>query len=114
MRDDREWIADISEAITNIEKYALRGRDAFFEEELIQVWMRHHFQIMGEAARNLSEHFKENYSDIPWSKLIAFRNILIHHYFGIDLKVVWNIITHDLPLLKAQVEDILRQAGEVG
>ena len=45
MRDDLEWLADIHEGITNIERYALRGRDAFLQEELIQVWMRYHFQV---------------------------------------------------------------------
>lgn len=114
MRDDREWLADMFEAITNLEKYALRGQDAFLQEELIQVWMRYHFQVLGEAARNISGHFKEEYSDIPWSKLIAFRNMLTHHYFAIDLKVLWNIITQDLPPLKRQVEAILRQEGEMG
>ena len=114
MRDDREWLADIYEAVTNIEKYALRGQDAFLQEELIQVWMRYHFQILGEAARNVTGHFKEAHPEIPWSKIIAFRNMLTHHYFEIDPKVVWNIITHDLPPLKEQVEAILRQEGEVG
>jgi uncharacterized protein with HEPN domain len=114
VRNDREWLADIYEAITNIEKYALRGRDAFLQEELIQVWMRYHFQVLGEAARNIAHHFKEEHSDIPWSKMIAFRNMLIHDYFGIDPKVVWNIITHDLPPLKEQVAAILRREGEGG
>jgi len=114
VRDDREWLADIYEAITAIEKYASQGRDAFLQDELIQVWMRYHFQVLGEATRNISGHFKAENSDIPWSKIIAFRNMLIHDYFGIDPQVVWDIITHDLPPLKEQVEAILRQAGEVG
>lgn len=109
MRDDRQWLADIYEAITNIEKYALRGRDDFLQEELIQVWMRYHFQVLGEAARNISGHFKKEHADIPWPKIIAFRNMLIHHYFWIDPQVVWNIITHDLPPLKEQVETILQE-----
>jgi uncharacterized protein with HEPN domain len=112
VRDDREWLADIYEAITNIEKYALRGRDAFLQEELIQVWMRYHFQVLGEAAKNVSAPFKDEHPNIPWSEIIAFRNMLIHHYFGIDPEVVWNIITHDLPPLKKQVEAILRQESE--
>ena len=111
MRDDLEWLADIHEGITNIERYAVRGRDAFLQEELIQVWMRYHFQVLGEAARNMSAHFKDAHPDIAWSEIIAFRNMLIHHYFGIDPEVVWDIITFDLPPLKAQVEAIL-QKGE--
>lgn len=114
MRDDWEWLADMREAIMSVEKYALRGRDPFLQEELIQIWMRYHFQVLGEAARNISDHFKEEHSDIPWSKIIAFRNMLIHHYFGIDLRVVWDIITFDLPPLKEQVEAILRQEGKAG
>ena len=112
MRDDREWLADIYEAINNIEKYALRGRDAFLQEELIQVWMRYHFQVLGEAARNMSGHFKGEHPDIPWSEIIAFRNMLIHHYFGLDPEVVWDIITQDLPPLKRKVEAILWQEEE--
>jgi uncharacterized protein with HEPN domain len=111
VRDDREWLADIYEAITNIEKYALRGREAFLQEELIQIWMRYHFQVLGEAVRNISGRFKEAHPDIPWPKIISFRNMLVHHYFGIDPNVVWNIITHDLPSLKEQVEAILREGG---
>jgi len=112
VRDDREWLADIHEAITNIEKYALQGQDAFRQDELIQIWMRYHFQVIGEAARNISGHFKNEHSDIPWPKIIAFRNMLIHHYFGIDPEVVWDIIIHDLPPLKEQVKVILRQQRE--
>jgi uncharacterized protein with HEPN domain len=112
VRNDREWLADIYEAITNIEKYALRGREAFLQEELIRVWMRYHFQVLGEAARNVSAHFKDEHPNIPWSEMIAFRNMLIHHYFGIDPEVMWDIITNDLPPLKGQVEAILRQESE--
>lgn len=107
MRDDRERLADIFEAITNIDKYAMRGRETFCQDELIQVWIRYHFQVIGEAARGLSDHFKEEHSEIPWSEIIALRNMLIHHYFGIDPEVVWNIIINDLPLFKRQVEAIL-------
>ena len=114
MRDDREWLADIYEAITSIEKYALRGRDAFLQEELIQVWMRYHFQILGEAARKISDRFKDEHPNIPWPEMIAFRNMLIHHYFGIDPEVVWDIIAHDLPPLKGKVEAMLRREGEGG
>ena len=109
MRDDREWLADIYEAITKIEKYAIRNPDPFFQEELIQVWVRYHLEVLGEAARNISSRFKEQHADIPWSKIVAFRNMLIHHYFGIDPNVVWNIITRDLPLLKVQVEALLQR-----
>ena len=51
MRDDRERLLDILEAIERIERYAARGREAFENDELLQTWVVHHVQIIGEAAR---------------------------------------------------------------
>ncbi|MBI3246259.1 MAG: DUF86 domain-containing protein [Deltaproteobacteria bacterium] len=57
MRDDRERLLDIQEAIARIEKYTVQGQEAFEQEELIQNWIVHHLQIIGEAARSLSPDF---------------------------------------------------------
>ena len=50
MRNDRERLLDIHEAIENTQKYAARGKDAFRKDELIQTWVLHHIQILGEAV----------------------------------------------------------------
>jgi uncharacterized protein with HEPN domain len=55
MRDDREWLLDILEAIERIEKYSSRGRQTFEEDELIQNWILHQLQIIGEALRSISD-----------------------------------------------------------
>lgn len=55
MRDPKERLRDIIEAINNIERYALRGRDAFEKDELIQTWFVRHLQVIGEAARALPQ-----------------------------------------------------------
>lgn len=54
MRDDRERLRDILEAIERIERYTSKGREEFMQDELIQTWVVHHIQIIGEAARKLS------------------------------------------------------------
>jgi uncharacterized protein with HEPN domain len=54
MRDDRERLFDILEAIERIDKYASKGRPAFEDDELIQTWVLHHLQLIGEATRGLS------------------------------------------------------------
>ena len=54
MRDDRERLLDIQEAVERIERYAARGRKAFEQDELIQTWVLYHLQIIGEAARTLA------------------------------------------------------------
>jgi len=55
LRSDRELLLDILEAIEKIERYASKGKDALFEDELIQTWIVYHFQIIGEAANHLSD-----------------------------------------------------------
>ena len=76
MRDDRERLFDIQEAIERIERYASRGRETFETEELIQVWILHHLQIIGEASRALSDDLKDRNPTIPWSQIVGMRNIL--------------------------------------
>ncbi|MBW4533711.1 MAG: DUF86 domain-containing protein [Pleurocapsa minor HA4230-MV1] len=107
MRNDVERLRDILEAISQIEKYAIQGQTEFQNNELIQVWVVHHLQIIGEAANSLSQKLITQHSRVPWSQIIAFRNILVHEYFRVDLKAVWKIIERDLPHLKHQVVDIL-------
>ena len=107
MRDDRERLLDILESIEKIEKYAVRGRQAFDTDELIQSWIVNHLRILGEAARTLAPRTREQFPDIPWSKIIGMRHILIHHYFDIDEDIVWRVVIEFLPELKKQVTTVL-------
>ena len=107
MRDDRERLLDIQEAIERIERYAARGKQAFDRDELVQTWIVHHLQILGEAARGLSEGIQERAPQVPWSQIIGMRNILVHDYFGVDKAVVWSAVERDLPVLEKQIQDLL-------
>jgi uncharacterized protein with HEPN domain len=109
MRSDRERLLDIREAIMRIERHAAQDQTALGENELVQTWVVHHLQIIGEACRALSDDFRRQHSDIPWSQIIGMRNILVHHYFGVDVPVVWSVIQRDLPDLKTKVAAILQQ-----
>jgi len=113
MRDQRERLLDILEAIDRVERYAAKGRTAFEGDELIQTWIIHHLEIVGEAAAKLGRDFQEQHSQVPWPQLVAMRNMLVHEYFGIDLEEVWQVIEHDLPVLKRQIKEIeLELAGK--
>lgn len=107
MRSERERLLDILEAIERIEKYAVRGKSAFLEEELIQNWMVNHISMIGEACRALPDEFQARYVNIPWADIIGMRNFLIHHYFGIDEEAVWSVVEHDIPELKMNIQIIL-------
>ncbi len=106
MRDDGERLRDMLEAISQIEKYAIQGKDRFTEDELIQTWMIHHLMIIGEAASKMTEETRQLYPDIPWVGTIDIRNIIAHEYFRINLDIIWRIITNDLPSLKVQIQAI--------
>ncbi|MDO8874263.1 MAG: DUF86 domain-containing protein [Methanoregula sp.] len=101
--------SDMAEAIRQIEKYAAEGKQEFETSELIQVWIVHYLQVLGEAARGVSEASQKNYPQIPWSKIIGFRNILVHYYFAIVPSEIWRVVMVDIPPLKKEIERILEK-----
>jgi len=109
MRDPKERLRDILDAIANIERYAARGRETFEQEELIQTWFSYHIQLIGEAAARLGKAFHESHPEIPWAQIVAMRNVLVHEYFGVDLQEVWRTVERDLPVLRRQVEALLQR-----
>jgi uncharacterized protein with HEPN domain len=108
MRDDRERLLDILDAIERIQQYTGIGFDAFEQDELIQVWIVHHIQIIGEAASKISETTRSIAGETRWREIIAMRNILVHDYFGVDLKRVWQTVQHNIPDLRDQIEALLK------
>ena len=109
MRSDRERLLDILEAIERIEKYARKGKSKFLKDELIQNWMVNHITMIGEACRVLPAEFQANHASIPWVDIIAMRNLLVHHYFGIDKEAVWLVVERDIPELKFNILAILKE-----
>ncbi|WP_414542810.1 DUF86 domain-containing protein [Nostoc sp. CCY0012] len=108
MRNDRERLKDIQEAIEKIEKYAQRGKQEFFDNELIQSWILLQLQIIGEAARAMTIQTHEQYPEINWRDIIDFRNLLVHEYFRVDFNIIWKIVQQELPILKYQINIILQ------
>lgn len=113
MRNDKERLRDINEAIEKIEKYVSFGYEAFAEDERTQVWIIHHLQLIGEASNHLSDELTEKYPDIPWADIVGLRNVLVHQYFGIDLRQVWETAELDMPILKANVRKILQDINDI-
>jgi len=107
VRSEQERLLDILEAIERIEKYAERGKTAFLADELLQNWMVTNITVIGEACRNLPADFQTRYTGVPWADIIAMRNILVHHYFGIDEEAVWLVVEKDIPELKLNIQAIL-------
>jgi uncharacterized protein with HEPN domain len=111
MKGAAERLRHILEAIAKIEQYASRGRSAFERDELIQTWVVHHIEIIGEACRSLPQDFREQHPDVPWPDIIGMRNVLVHEYFGIDRGAVWTVVERDLPILKQKIKALLAEDG---
>jgi uncharacterized protein with HEPN domain len=109
MRSDRERLLDILEAIEKIERYIPRGKQAFETDELFQVWVVRHLQIIGEAASRVTEETQKHFFEIPWGKMIGMRHVLVHGYFEIDLAIVWSVLENDIVPLKEQIQIALKK-----
>ncbi len=96
MRNDLERLLDILAAIDKIEQHISSDINGFADDEMQQVWVIHHLQIIGEAAYGLSQRIKAHHPEIPWEQIIGMRHVLVHGYFEIDLDIVWAVIEKDL------------------
>ncbi len=69
-------------------------------------------EILGEAAKNVSQVTKDSTPEIPWRQISGTRNRLSHAYFDVNLDIIWDIVTRDLPPLVAKLQEILCSNGE--
>jgi uncharacterized protein with HEPN domain len=108
MRRDDLYLNDIIEAADHIAAFLGESDfEAFLKSELIRSAVVQKLAIIGEAAARISDELTGCYRQIRWPQIVAFRNILIHAYFGIDWNQVWKAARVDCPALRGQVAGIL-------
>ena len=107
-KDSGIFIQHIVESIQKIEEFT-QGltKSDFMRNVQVQDATIRRLEIIGEATKNLPQEFKRKYSDIRWNDIAGMRDKLIHHYFGVDLKITWNVIRKDIPILKEKILSIL-------
>jgi uncharacterized protein with HEPN domain len=106
--DDTIRLRHILDAITEIESYTCNKTfEDFNKDSMMFNASIRQLEVIGEAANKLSEKTLTNYPFIPWAKMIGLKNILIHNYFGVDDKMIWNVIQINLPDLKKHIFTIL-------
>jgi uncharacterized protein with HEPN domain len=104
-RNVRLYLEDIETSIARIIKYTNGFSFSKFNSDrktIDAVLMN--FSVLGEAIKNLPTELKRKYPQIPWRDIIAMRNKIIHEYFGVDEKILWETIKKDVPVLKKQLK----------
>jgi uncharacterized protein with HEPN domain len=104
---DQKKLQDILDAIKAIETYAVSSYADFLAEAKTQDAILYNLIIIGEAAKQISDAFKEQHYRIPWSAMIGTRNIIVHGYDQVKLPIIWGILQRDLAGLKDEVLKVL-------
>ena len=106
------YLQDILEAIGKIRTYtADMGREEFGgDSKTIDAVLRN-LEVIGEAAKSIPESARQQYQNVEWRKMAGLRDILIHHYFGVNLDIVWDILQNEITGLAEGVREILNELG---
>jgi len=109
-KEDKVYLEHIDEFCDDLKTYLyeIESFEAFKKNKLYQDAVIRKMEIIGEAASNISKPFKDRYSNVPWRLMKDMRNRLIHGYFGVDLSIIWNILTNEIPVLHEQIKKIIK------
>ena len=109
-KDNDVFLHHIVESITAIEEYVHDClEEDFIRSKEKQDAVIRRLEIIGEAVKNLPQEYRDQHVKVAWNKAMGTRNILIHHYFGIDITVVWDTVIKSLPEFKNQILQLLNE-----
>ncbi len=111
MKSDAAYLRYLLETIGRIETAISGGRDSFLLSSIHQDAVLRNLHTMTETTQRLSPALKSSYPEVEWAELAAFRNVLVHDYLGIDIDLIWRVVSIDVPRFKAQVGRMLDEVG---
>lgn len=100
--DEMDYLLDSSYEISE---------ERFMRDATLQRAYTRSLEIIGEAVKGLSEEFRNKYPNMDWKGMAGMRDRLIHHYFGVDYEIVWDVVKNEIPTLKKQLREILENLG---
>lgn len=107
-KDYKIYLKDILDSINKIQSYVGDiSEEEFLENTEIQDAVIRRFEIIGEASKNIPEEFRNNHPNILWRKMSGMRDVLIHNYQDVDIKIVWDTINTKISEIEEQIEGLL-------
>lgn len=97
-------IMDAGDAIVD---FTQAGKEAFMDDRMVRDAVVRNLEIIGEAAKRLSEELRAQENDVPWRSISGLRDVVIHQYDHVDYDEVWNVVEDDLPDLLDEVRRIV-------
>ena len=111
--DDLSRLKHIRDAtLTAINFIENRNRIDLDNEQMLSLALVRLIEIIGEAAIQVSPSLKNRYPQIPWHQMGGMRNRVVHAYFDIDLNIVWQVVSDDLPKLLYWINQAIRALEE--
>ena len=105
---DAAYLLDILIAAREAREFSTGlSREQFEGSTLHQHAITKTLEIIGEAARKISEQTRDAHPEVPWQDIIAMRHRLVHEYFRIDLEKVWDAVQNDIPELIRLIEPLV-------
>lgn len=106
-RELGDYVQDILEAILELEDFtrSMKFEDFVDDRKTVNAVVRS-LEVIGEAAKKIPGNVREKYPGIPWKRMAGMRDKLIHEYFGIDLEIVWEVVTNEIPPLKPLIQKV--------
>lgn len=107
---DKERLQHILTSIDYIEEFIKNiSFEEFCKDKLRYFAIVKNIEIIGEASYRLSSAFKNNHPQTPWKMIEGTRHYIVHDYYQVDSRIVWEVASQDLPNLKTQIEEYLKQ-----
>jgi uncharacterized protein with HEPN domain len=108
MPRDKSSLIDILNACQSIGRFIEnKTKLDFYDDEMMQEAVMRKIEIIGEASNRVSDEIKNRFTDLPWHKMRAMRNILIHMYDELDLEMIWDTAANNIPMLKNRLTEII-------
>lgn len=112
-RNEKLFLKDILKHCRKIERYTEnKSWEIFLNDEILQDALIRNLEIIGEAAKNLTQKLREEHSQIPWRDVMRTQDKIVHHYFQTNVDTIWQTVTKDVPVLRTQIEKILEPTAK--